>query len=175
VPEFFAKLAVKGGMAALALQFTILTAARSSETFDATWLEFSPDRSVWTIPASRTKEKREHRVPLLLQARSILETATGAHEGLVFANSFGQRLSGMAMTKVLRDLGYPTLTVHGFRSSFRDWVGDATEFPGEIAEAALSHAVGDQTERAYRRGDALERRRRLMAAWADFCVKKAPA
>lgn len=121
------------------------------------------------------KEKREHRVPLVAQAKATLEKAAGAGEDIVFANSSGQRLSGAAMSKALRDLGYATLTVHGFRSTFRDWVGDATEFPGEIAEAALSHAVGDQTERAYRRGDALERRRRLMQAWADFCLSKMPA
>jgi integrase len=173
LPEFFAKLSAKGGTAARALQFTILTAARSSETFDAAWREFNPNRTVWTVPAARMKEKREHRVPLTPDAKAVLDKAVGASDALVFANTYGERLSSMAMTKVLRDLGYPTLTVHGFRSTFRDWVGDATEFPGEIAEAALSHAVGDQTERAYRRGDALERRRTLMQAWADYCLGRA--
>lgn len=172
LPTFFAKISAKGGAGASALRFTILTAARSGETFGATWKEIDWDAKVWTVPADRMKERREHRVPLCEAAVAILKDRRGEKpaepDKLIFPGVGGAQLSPMTMTKVVRDLGEPNATVHGFRSTFRDWVGDATVFDGALAEAALSHAVGDQTERAYRRGDALDRRREMMLDWARF-------
>ncbi len=168
LPAFFAKLRAKRGVGAGALQFTILTAARSGEVFGASWAEIDLKARVWTVPAARMKERRDHRVPLSREAVLLLEAQPRGDSKLVFEGASGGQLSSMTMTKVLRDLGHGDVTVHGFRSTFRDWVGDATDFDGAIAEAALSHVVGDQTERAYRRGDALERRRTMMDAWALF-------
>jgi integrase len=169
VPAFYAKVGQKKGAGAQALRFTILTAARSGEVFGAKWSEIDWDAKVWTVPAKRMKERREHRVPLTDEALDILKDRRGEETpdagALIFAGVAGAQMSSMTMTKVVRDLGEAEATVHGFRSSFRDWVGDATEYDGALAEAALSHAVGDQTERAYRRGDALERRREMMSAW----------
>jgi integrase len=157
-------------MAARALEFLILTAARSGEVLGARWEEFDLEAATWTIPAARMKAGRPHRVPLSVAALAIaarlFETKT---TGFVFP---GQRqdkpLSGMSMEMQLRRMGFDHITVHGFRSSFRDWAGEETDYPRELAEAALAHVVGDATERAYRRSDALERRRQLMEAWATF-------
>lgn len=176
LPKFFSRLREKGGMGARTLQFTILTAARSGEAFGATWAEIDLDAKVWTVPAGRMKEGREHRVPLTDATVKLLREragdATPEPGELVFPGVGGVQQSPMTMTKVLRDMG-ETATVHGFRSSFRDWVGDATTFDRLLAEAALAHAVGDQAERAYRRGDALERRREVMQSWAVFCGSEA--
>ncbi len=176
VPSFFAKLAAKKGAGAEALRFTILTAARSGETFGATWGEIDWDTKIWTVPALRMKERREHRVPLTDEVIALLKERSGEAKPsagqLIFSGVGGRELSANTMTKAVRDLGEPDATVHGFRSSFRDWVGDATDFDGALAEAALSHAVGDQTERAYRRGDALERRRAMMTAWANYALNQ---
>lgn len=162
-------------IAALALEFAILTAARSGEVLGARWTEFDLVAKVWTIPAARMKAGREHRVPLSGRAIAILERLAEGRTGeFAFPGQrAGKSLSGMAMEMVLRRMKIEGVTVHGFRSSFRDWCGETTSFPREIAEAALAHVAGDATERAYRRGDALEKRRKLMEAWAGFCEPKA--
>ncbi len=171
VPAFLIRLRQRPAMAAKALEFTILTAARSGETLKATWSEIDAERKLWTVPANRMKAGREHRVPLSEAALQLLIPLREHKESeLVFpGQKRGQPLSVMAMEMMLRRMEV-AVTVHGFRSSFRDWVGEETDFAREIAEAALAHVVGDATERAYRRGDALERRRKLMDAWATFCV-----
>ena len=171
---FIGKLRERQATAAMALEFLILTAARSGEVLGARWAEFDLEGKVWDIPAARMKAGCEHRVPLSRRALAILETLAAARTGeFVFAGQkAGKPLSGMAMEMVLRRMNVD-VTVHGFRSSFRDWCGEATSFPRELAEAALAHVSGDATERAYRRGDALDKRRGLMEAWANFCEPKA--
>src|ERR1700730_16299749 len=175
VPEFIATLREREAMAALALEFLILTAARSGEVLGARWDEFDLHAKVWTVPAARMKAGREHRVPLLSRALAILEELAAAKTGdFVFPGQrHGKPLSPMVLEMVLRRMKAEGATVHGFRSAFRDWAGETTSFPREIAEAALAHVSGDATERAYRRGDALEKRRKLMEAWAGFCEPKA--
>ncbi len=177
VPAFINDLREREAIAARALEFTVLTAARSGETFGAVWREFDLAAGVWTVPAVRMKAGREHRVPLTPRALAILEEMKllrSGPEAFVFPGQRkGKPLSVMAMDMVLRRMN-EAVTVHGFRSSFRDWCGEASTFPREIAEAALAHVVGDETERAYRRGDALEKRRRLMIAWANFCEPRKP-
>ncbi|WP_223215562.1 tyrosine-type recombinase/integrase [Agrobacterium deltaense] len=172
VAAFIIELRKREAVAATALEFTILTAARSGETLGAKWHEIDWEHKIWTVPAERMKAGREHRVPLSPRAITILKKLAefGADE-----NSFvfpGQRpgkpLSVMAMDMVLRRMEVD-VTVHGFRSSFRDWCGEVSNFPRDVAEAALAHVVGDKTERAYRRGDALEKRRKLMTGWANYC------
>jgi integrase len=166
LPELIAKLRDTESIHALALEFLVLTAGRSGEVLGATWDEIDIDAQVWGIPASRMKAGREHRVPLSAQAMAILDRMAGIRTGdLVFAGQRRRRpLSGVTLAALV-----PGATIHGFRSSFRDWCGNETSFPREIAEQALAHATGDATERAYRRGDALERRRALMEAWANYC------
>jgi integrase len=161
-----------GDSACAALEFVILTAARSGEVLGATWGEIDLERGLWVVPASRMKAGREHRVPLSDRALALLRglpAAPGTAEALIFPRSSGQPLTHKDVLKALRSMGGTGLTVHGFRSAFRDWVGERSNFPGELAEAALAHVTGDATERAYRRGDAIEKRRRLMQAWAGFC------
>ncbi len=170
VPAFIAQLKEREAVAALALEFCILTAARSGEVLGAQWNEVDVEGKIWTVPATRMKAGREHRVPLSEEALKILtrmkEVRTGDY---VFPGQRkGRPLSVMAMEMVLRRMKVDNATVHGFRSSFRDWAGESTSFPREVAEAALAHVIGDQTERAYRRSDALEKRRKLMTAWAGF-------
>jgi integrase len=170
VPAFMSALRERKAMAALALEFLILTAARTGEVLGARWAEFDFEAKIWTVPATRMKAGREHRVPLSGRALAILarlaDAKTGEH---VFPGQrHGKPLSAMSLEMVLRRMAVNT-TVHGFRSAFRDWAGETTTFPREIAEAALAHVSGDATERAYRRGDALEKRRGLMEAWAAFC------
>jgi integrase len=170
LPAFLTRLGGQEGMAALALRFLILTAARTGEALGARWDEIELDAKVWTIPASRMKAGREHRVPLSKPAIAMLEKLNEARscEFVFFGLKRGRPLSNMALEMLLRRMQVET-TVHGFRSAFRDWCGDQTSFPREVAEAALSHVVGDKAEQAYRRGDALEKRRALMDAWAVFC------
>lgn len=156
-------------VSALALEWTILTAARTGETVGARWEEIDGD--VWTIPASRMKAGREHRVPLCRRCREILDALRPIGGAYVFPaqRRRDQPLSNMAMTMVLRQLlPGARVTVHGFRSTFRDWAGDETHFPRELVEEALAHVVGSAVERAYRRSDALDKRRRLMDAWAGY-------
>lgn len=174
VPSFVAQLRARPATAARMLEFVILTAARSGEAREATWREIDLAAKVWTVPAARMKAGREHRVPLGARAVEILQEMAAAGiepERLVFpGQKDGKPLSIMAMDMLLRRLS-ADVTVHGFRSAFRDWCGEATDFSRELAEAALAHVVGDMTERAYRRGDALEKRRALMDAWAAFCAE----
>ncbi|MGH6821021.1 MAG: tyrosine-type recombinase/integrase, partial [Methylocella sp.] len=170
VPAFLAILREREAMAVLALEFLILTAARSGEVLGARWSEIDFEARTWAISPSRMKAGKEHRVPLSGRALAILERLAEMKTGaFIFP---GQRpshgLSGMALEMVLRRMKIEGVTVHGFRSAFRDWCGEATTFPREIAEAALAHTVGTAVEAAYRRGDALEKRRGLMEAWAQF-------
>ncbi|TDI58304.1 MAG: site-specific integrase, partial [Alphaproteobacteria bacterium] len=166
IPEFLARVRNADAMAARALEFLILTAARSGEVLGTQWSEIDFEKAIWTAPAARMKAKEIHRVPLSDRAIEILQTR---HETRVSDFVFpGQRpnrpLSAFSMPTQLRRMKIEGATVHGFRSSFRDWCGEETHFPREIAEAALAHKVGNEVERAYRRGDALEKRRKLMQA-----------
>jgi integrase len=168
-PAFVAALREREGVAPRALEFAILTAARSGEVFGALWDEFDLEACIWTVPAARMKAAREHRVPLSARAVEILqEMKQNRLSEFVFPGVKSRRpLSTMALEMVLRRMKVD-VTVHGFRSAFRDWAGETTHFPREVAEAALAHLVGDAVERAYRRGDALKKRRELMDAWAGF-------
>lgn len=173
LPAFLGRLREAEGMGARALEFAILTAARSGEVLSAQWSEIDPKAKVWTIPPERMKTKREHRVPLVARALEIVEKLAEAKMGeFVFpGQKRGKPLSNMSMEMVLRRLKVDGATVHGFRSSFRDWAGEETDFARELAEAALAHVVGNRVETAYRRGDAFEKRRVLMEAWAAFCAQ----
>jgi len=170
VPRFMKKLAARTGLAARALELTILTAARTSEVLQARWSEFDLDRGLWVIPAERMKAGKEHRVPLSEPAATLLRLLQTQGDFVFPGLKKGKPLSNMAMDMVLRRMKTANCTVHGFRSAFRDWCGEATQFPREIAEHALAHSVGNEVERAYRRGDALEKRRELMSAWAAFAT-----
>ena len=180
VPAFIASLRARPAATALALEWTILTAARSGETLGASWKEINREAKLWIVPKERMKSGREHRVPLCTRAIEILDEVSkirvdDAPSAFVFPGQLrGNPTSVMAMEMLLRRMKIKDATVHGFRSSFRDWAGEATTFPREIAEAALAHVVGDETERAYRRGDALEKRRKVMDAWAAYCLKTMP-
>jgi integrase len=172
---FMAALRAREGLAARALEFAVLTAARSGEVLGARWPEIDLDAAVWTVPKARMKAGREHRVPLAPAAvavlRDLLPLRTAA-DALVFPGQRDLRaLSINAMTKVLRRMGRGELTVHGFRSTFRDWAGEDTRHPREVVEAALAHRVGDKAEQAYARGDLFAKRRRLMEDWAEHCAK----
>ena len=170
MPAFMAARVQQGGVAALALRFAILTAARTSEVTGAVWTEINTRNNVWTVPGVRMKSGRDHRVPLSDLAMSVLEAA-GTQQGGVFRTGpLKPALSNAAMAAVLARMGRSDVTVHGMRSSFRTWVRETRPLDRESAEAALAHAIGDKTEGAYIRGDLLERRRELMDAWADFCT-----
>jgi integrase len=170
-PTFMVRLAGVEGMGARALAFAIYTAARSGEVRGATWAEIDLDAKVWTVPGLRTKQGREHRVPLSDAAVELLNKLPRlAGCELVFPSATDSPLSDMTLSAVCRRLNVPAVP-HGFRSTFRDWCGERTAFPREVAEAALGHSVGNEVEAAYRRGDALERRRKLMDAWARFLAK----
>jgi len=169
VPEFYAKLAEKWSVASLALRFLILTAARTGEVIGATWSEIDEEKKVWTIPAERMKSRRPHRVPLSETALEVIKAAKGKHSQFVFpAPSHDGPLSNMALLMLLRRLESSDVTAHGFRSSFRDWAAETTNFPREVAEMALAHVIESDTEAAYRRGDLFEKRRQLMDAWGAF-------
>jgi integrase len=175
VPAFMERLRTQEGVGALALEWTILTVARTGMTIGATWPEIDLEAGLWTIPGNRMKGEKEHRVPLCARA---VEIARRLHElrtsDYVFpGGKRGRPLSNMAMSAVLDRMGVP-VTVHGYRSTFRDWTAERTSFPNHIAEMALAHAIGDDVEAAYRRGDMLEHREKLMSAWADYCAT-APA
>jgi integrase len=173
IPALFTRLRLTPTVSNLALEFTILTAARSGETRLLKPDEIDKNAKVWTVPADRMKEGREHRVPLTDRVLEIIEEMDRHNAGAAYlfpGREHNKPLSDMALAMALYRLDDAGHTVHGFRSSFRDWVGDVTHFPREIAEAALSHAVGDETEQAYRRGDALAKRREMMDAWAQFCA-----
>lgn len=167
---FMVMLRQQEGMGARALEFAVLTAARSGEVRGATWAELDLDDATWTIPADRMKAKREHRVALNDEAVSLIKSLS--HSGdLVFPNKKNEKLSDMTLTAVLRRMGRGDITAHGFRSTFRDWCSERTNYPRDVAEMALAHTIGDKVEAAYRRGDLFEKRRRLMRDWGKFSSK----
>ena len=168
MPGFMVKLREAAGTAAQALEFLILTAARSGEVRGITWQEVSLEDALWVVPAERMKMKKEHRVPLSDRALSILKSQPRIDENpLVFPALRGSQMSDATMSAVLKRMGIDA-TVHGFRSSFRDWCGDYTNYPRDLAEQCLAHGADDPVEAAYRRGDALERRREIMNEWSKF-------
>jgi integrase len=175
LPTFLLALREREAVAARALEFLILTAARTGEVIGLRWSEIDLLDKVWTVPAGRMKAHREHRVPLSARALAILQEMQAAShsdnpDAFVFPGPKpGKPLSNMAFLMLLRRMGQANLTVHGFRSSFRDWAAERTNFPSEVAEMALAHAVGSKVEAAYRRGDLFEKRRRLMQQWATYC------
>ena len=173
IPAFFKRLQdERDSLSSTALQITILTACRTSEVLLAQWGEFDLTNKLWTIPGERMKAGRPHRVPLSAAVLTLLEGLKG-REGYLFPGAKkGRPLSNMAMTMVLRKLGHADLTVHGFRSTFRDWCAEETHYPNIVAEQALAHTVGNAVEAAYRRGDLLEKRRALMADWATYCTTR---
>jgi integrase len=164
VPPFMTDLRGRNSLSARALEFTVLTAVRTGETIGATWDEIDFAAKTWAIPAARMKAAKAHRVPLSDRVMQIMAALPreGAH---IFP------LSNMAMLELLRGMR-PGSTVHGFRSSFRDWAAERTSYPNHVAEAALAHTISDKVEKAYRRGDLFEKRRRLMDNWAEFCGKQ---
>lgn len=176
LPAFMVELRAMSGLGAQALELTILCVTRSVETLGAQWAEIDLDAAVWTIPAARMKSNREHRIPLSRQAVELLQRLKALHSRGPRARSYvfpglgnSGSLSSMAMLATLKRMQRTDITTHGFRSTFRDWCGDQTSFPRELAEQALAHVIPDATEAAYRRSDALERRRALMDAWANYC------
>jgi len=177
VPEFIGSLRSRGSTAALAIEFAILTAARSGEVLGARWAEIDMVAKIWTIPASRMKAGREHRIPISPEALAILAALSVAKNGeFVFPGQRrGRPLSDGSMRALLRRMKVGEITIHGYRSSFRDWCSDVAHAPREIAESCLAHSVGSSVEQAYLRTDVLERRRVLMQAWGDFCERKIDA
>ena len=172
IGSFMAALRERDDRGARALEFTILTAARTGETLGATWKEIDFADKAWKIPATRMKAGREHRVPLTAAAIELLEQMqTIRDREFIFPGlKAAQPPSSMTMLMTLRQMGHDDLTVHGFRSTFRDWAAERTNFPREVVEMALAHRIGDQTEAAYWRGDLFDKRRRLMSMWADYCA-----
>ncbi len=172
VSDYYLRIREKETIAARALAFIVLTATRSSEAREASWSEIDMVEGVWVIPPERMKGGRTHRVPLTPECLSILEKVKPLNrDGMVFPGmKKGQAISSAALHKYFKGQ-HPNLTVHGFRSSFRDWCAEMTNYPRELAESALAHALRDKTEAAYQRGDLLERRRKLMEAWAVYCTQ----
>jgi len=172
MPTFMAELRTRPGSAARALEFIILTAARTGETTGAQWSEIDLDAATWTIPAGRMKGSREHRVPLSTRAIELLQSLPheDGNEFVFLGKSAG--LGSTAMAQVLQRLGQNDITVHGFRSTFMDWAHEQTAFPKVVIDAALAHVVADKVEAAYRRGELLAKRRLLMQTWAEYCGKR---
>jgi len=172
IAAFLAELRRQQGVAARALEFLILTAARTGEVIGARWDEFDLAEKAWTVPASRMKASREHRMPLSAPALAVIEMMATIRSGeFVFPGArAGRPLSNMSLLMTLRRMGRDDLTVHGFRSTFRDWVAEQTNFPSEVAEMALAHTISDKVESAYRRGDLFAKRRQLADAWARYCT-----
>lgn len=172
IAPFMATLAAAKGTAAKALTFTILCAARTSETLFAIWNEIDFEKQVWTIPPERMKAEKEHRVPLSANAIALLRDQEGIDSVYVFPGSrAGKPMSNMSMTSVLRRMERGDITVHGFRSTFRDWIAEKTNYAQRVAETALAHQLKDGAEAAYQRGDLMEKRAALMQDWADYCFK----
>jgi integrase len=172
VPVFMAELYEVKTVSAVALRFLILTAARTGEVLGARWSEIDWTEKTWTVPATRAKTNRDHIIPLstgALAALREIEPLRGLSDDLIFPGSKGP-LSSMALLALLQRQMKRAATVHGFRSAFRDWCGDEGEVPRELAEASLAHVVRDATERAYRRKSAVERRRKVMQSWCDYCL-----
>ena len=178
LPSFLVSLREQEGIAARALEYSILTAARTGEVIGARWGEMDLLDKTWTLTAARMKSGRQHRVPLSASALAILKEMQAhrhADDAFVFpGGKKGRPLSNMAFLMLLRRMGRGNVTAHGFRSSFRDWAAERTNFPAEVAEMALAHTVSDKTVAAYNRSDLFDKRRRLMQAWADFLTKEAP-
>lgn len=176
IADFMDDLRKRPAIAARALEFTVLTAARSGETRGMTWAEVNLEEKLWTVPANRMKAGVVHEVPLSDAALAIVKALN--EDGLkptdyVFPAPRGGSFSDMALSQLLKRMGRTSITVHGFRSTFRDWAGDKTQFGREEVEMALAHTLGSSVERAYRRGRALEKRRELMTAWAEYCYSDA--
>ncbi|MCI0653578.1 MAG: integrase arm-type DNA-binding domain-containing protein [Methylococcaceae bacterium] len=179
VPAFMVELLRNNSVSALALRFLILTATRTSEVLGAQWLEIDTNAAIWTIPASRMKAQREHRVPLSDAAMAVLGSLPRFENNpFVFPGTLQRPLSNMALLQLMRGMGYGVggsrgdYVPHGFRSSFRDWSGEVSSFPRDVAEMALAHAIENKVEAAYRRGDLFEKRRKMMAAWGNYCDKQ---
>jgi integrase len=180
VPEFLQKLRKRRGIVAVALEFTLLTAGRQGETRGARWHEFDLDAGVWKIPASRMKKRRAHRVllnePVLAILREVAWLKSSEDDFVFPGRKAGRPLGQHVMKTLMRSMGYSGVaTAHGFRSTFKDWADEQTEFKTEAIELALAHAVGSKAEKAYRRGDLLEKRRLLSKAWGDFCLGATPS
>jgi integrase len=172
IAVFMADLRSRGGVGASALEFLILCAARSSEVAGARWAEIDRATRMWTVPGERMKGGRKHRVPLSAAAMAVLNRMKTTDDEFIFSNEPGRGLGKGALAKQLKGRN---CTVHGFRAAFRTWASERTNFPRELVEVGLAHVVGDKVEEAYQRGDMLEKRRRLMTAWADYCAKPAAA
>ncbi|RVU36709.1 DUF4102 domain-containing protein [Hwanghaeella grinnelliae] len=178
LPDFMEALKENGSLSAQALRFLILTATRTSEVLNATWDEIDLDARVWTIPAARMKARREHRVPLSDEAASILSSLprVAGNPHLFPGSRHGRPLSNMALLQLMRGMGYGVdgekgpYVPHGFRSSFRDWSGEVSSFPRDVAEMALAHVIENKVEAAYRRGDLFQKRTKMMEAWATFLM-----
>jgi integrase len=178
IGTFMHELAAQDSMAAQTLGFLILTAARTNEVIGARWTDIDLEHAVWIVPAGRMKGGREHRVPLSAAARAVLDVVAPFQraDGFVFPGmKAGKPISADGMLKVLARMGHSDLTVHGFRSTFRDWAAEATSYPNHVVEQALAHTIGSAVEAAYRRGDLFEKRSRLMADWAEHCGRVLPA
>jgi integrase len=180
LPAFMAKLRAKEGVSARALEFTILTVARTGDTIGATRREINKTEKLWTVPAARVKgkkgaRKRDHVVPLTKQALAALDAVPREADFVFPGGKEGAGLSNAAMSELLKGMGYSPeyATVHGFRSTFKDWCGDLTAYPNEMSEMAMAHTVDDKVEAAYRRSDMREKRRRMMADWAAYCDGRA--
>jgi len=177
IPDFIAKLRTSTDFAAKALLFTILTAARSGEARGATWGEMDLTAAEWVIPAARMKASKEHRVPLAPEVLALIGERphqAGAKDYVFPSVRTGHRngalISSMSLQSMLKNMGYQTLTTHGFRSTFRDWAAETTDYANEVVEMALAHAIGSKVEAAYRRGNLLEKRRMLMKDWTLYCL-----
>ncbi len=171
IGSFVTALREREDLSARALEFLILTAARTGEVIGAKWSEIDRDGALWTVPAKRMKAGKEHRVPLTAEALTVLDTlpVIDGNPHLFPGARKGRPLSNMAMLGLMRRMKFDRFTAHGFRSSFRDWAAEQTSFPREVAEAALAHGNPDKVEASYQRGDFFEKRRRLMEAWATYC------
>ena len=172
LPAFTTKLQTRQATAAVALEFAILTAARSGEVLGARWQEFDLDRAVWSVPGTRMKAGREHRVPLSQRALKIVKAMheTRNNDFVFPGQKPSKPLSATALLMLLRRIKVDGATVHGFRSAFRDWAAECTNFTNEACEAALAHVIENKAEAAYRRGDLFDKRRKLMEAWATYCT-----
>ncbi|QIG96593.1 tyrosine-type recombinase/integrase [Bradyrhizobium sp. 6(2017)] len=170
VSGFMAQLATREGIATRALEFTILNASRTGEVIGSRWSEIDLDAKVWIIPAERMKAKKEHRVPLTGPCLELLKALPREGNFVFLGARKGVPISNMAMAEVLKRMGRSDITVHGFRSTFRDWAAERTSYPNHVVEMALAHVVGNKVEAAYRRGDLFAKRARLMADWAKYCI-----
>jgi integrase len=177
LPPFMAELRKRKGAAARALEFAILSAARTGEVIGAKWDEIGLGEKTWMIPAGRMKGGKEHKVPLSERAIDLLRglPTEDGNDFVFLGPRYGSGLSNMAMTQVLKRMDRGDVTVHGFRSTFRDWCSEQTNYPREVVEMALAHAIGDKVEAAYRRGDLLRKRQQLAEAWSKYCTSPPPA